>query len=72
MARREELTNEPWALMKPLMPMPPRRPEGRGRPWREARELLNAIRWILRRGAHGQDVPARFPPDPPGPRRFQP
>lgn len=35
MARREELTDEQWAILEPLMPPLPRRPNGRGRPWRE-------------------------------------
>jgi transposase len=47
MARREELTNEQWALINPLLPVP-RRADGRGRPWRDGREVLNGILWILR------------------------
>jgi transposase len=71
MARREALTNEQWALIKPLMPEPPRRPDGRGRPWRDAREVLNGILWILRSGARWQDLPERFPPYQTCHRRFQ-
>jgi len=51
MARREELTNEHWALMNPLIPELPRRIDGRGRPWRDARAVLNGCLWILRSGA---------------------
>jgi transposase len=71
MARREDLTNAQWAIIKPLMPVPPRRADGRGRPWREAREVLNGILWILRSGARWQDLPERFPPYQTCHRRFQ-
>ena len=71
MARREELTNEQWAILKPLIPEPPHRTDGRGRPWRDAREVLNGILWILRSGARWQDLPERFPPYQTCHRRFQ-
>ena len=51
MARREELTNEQWAVIEPFMPDPPCRTDGRGRPWRDSREVMNGILWILRSGA---------------------
>jgi transposase len=51
MARREELTDDRWALIQPPIPVPPRRLNGRGRPWRDAREPLNGTLWILRSGA---------------------
>jgi transposase len=69
MARREELTNEQWAMIKPLIPVPPRRSDGHGRPWRDACEVLNGILWILRSGAQARlaralpalpDLPCRF------------
>lgn len=71
MARREELTEEQWALLAPLIPTPPRRSDGRGRPWRASREVLNGILWILRSGARWQDLPERFPPYQTCHRRFQ-
>jgi len=71
MARREELTDEQWAIIKPLIPEPLRRADGRGRPWRDAREVLNGILWILRSGARWQDLPERFPPYQTCHRRFQ-
>jgi transposase len=70
MARREALTNAQWTLITPLLPEPPRRTDGRGRPWRDAREVLNGILWILRSGARWQDLPERFPPYQPCHRRF--
>jgi transposase len=71
MARREELTDEPWTIIQPLIPKPPCRADGRGRPWRDAREVLNGILWILRSGARWQDLPERFPPYHTCHRRFQ-
>jgi transposase len=71
MARREELTDEQWTIIQPLIPEPPRRPDGRGRPWRDARAVLNGILWILRSGARWQDLPERFPPYQTCHRRFQ-
>ena len=71
MARREELPDEQWAIINPLIPEPPRRADRRGRPWREAREGLNGILWILRSGARWQDLPERFPPYQTCHRRFQ-
>jgi transposase len=66
-----DLTDEQWATLKPLMPTPPRRPDGRGRPWRDARAVLNGILWILRTGAQWKDLPARYPPYQTCHRRFQ-
>ena len=71
MARREELTDEQWALIEPLIPELPRREDGRGRPWRDTREVMNGVLWILRSGARWQDLPGRFPPYQTCHRRFQ-
>ena len=71
MARREELTEEQWARIAPLIPALPRRSDGRGRPWRGNREVLNGILWILRSGARWQDLPERFPSYQTCHRRFQ-
>jgi transposase len=69
--RGEELTDEQWALIGPLIPEPPRREDGRGRPWRETREVIKGVLWILRSGARWQDLPERFPPYQTCHRRFQ-
>lgn len=66
-----ELTNAQWQVVAPLIPEPPRRPDGRGRPWRPAREILDGILWILRTGAPWRDLPARYPPYQTCHRRFQ-
>ena len=66
-----DLTNEQWAILEPLIPEPPRRADGRGRPWRPSREVLNGILWILRTGAPWKDMPERYPPYQTCHRRFQ-
>jgi transposase len=38
------------------------REDGRGRPWRDPRDVLNGILWILRTGAPRNDLPDRYPP----------
>ena len=69
--RGEELTDEQWAIIDPLIPEPPRREDGRGRPWRDTREVINGVLWILRSGSRWQDLPERFPPYQTCHRRFQ-
>ena len=71
MARREELQEEQWALVEPLLPKRPRRADGRGRPRCEDRAVLNGILWILRSGARWKDLPDRFPSYQTCHRRFQ-
>src|SRR5215217_2906798 len=59
-----DLTDEQWEVLEPLIPDPPRREDGRGRPWRDPRDVLNGILWILRTGAPWKDLPQRYPPYP--------
>jgi transposase len=66
-----DLTDEQWKLLEPLIPQPPRRQDGRGRPWRDPREVLNGILWVLRTGAPWKDMPERYPPYQTCHRRFQ-
>ena len=70
MARREELTDEQWALIASLFEKTDEI-RTRGRPPRSAREVLNGVLWILRSGARWQDLPERFPPYQTCHRRFQ-
>ena len=63
-----DLTEEQWALLEPLIPKPPRR---RGRPWRNAREVLNGMLWVLRTGAPWRNLPEHYPPYQTCHRRFQ-
>jgi transposase len=71
MARREELNDEQWVVIEPLLPAALKREDGKGRPRRDDREVLNGILWILRSGARWQDLPPRFPPYQTCHRRFQ-
>jgi transposase len=66
-----DLTDEQWDVLKPLILVPPRRPDGRGRPWLDPRAVLNGILWILRTGAPWKDLPPRYPPYQTCHRRFQ-
>ena len=71
MASGEELTDEQWLTVEALLPELPRRSDGRGRPWRSQREVLNGVLWILRSGARWKDLPERFPPYQTCHRRYQ-
>lgn len=71
MAAAEELTNEQWLTVEALLPELPRRSDGRGRPWRSQREVLNGVLWILRSGARWKDLPGCFPPYQTCHRRYQ-
>ena len=66
-----DLTDEQWDVLQPLIVEPPRRADGRGRPRRDPREVLNGILWILRTGAQWADLPDRYPPYQTCHRRFQ-
>ena len=55
MARRYELSDEQFALIKPLLPAPTR-----GAPRADDRTTLNGIFWKLCSGAPWRDVPARY------------
>ena len=66
-----DLKDAQWSILEPLIPKPHTRPDGRGRPWRHAREVLNGILWVLRTGAPWQDIPDRYPSPATCHRRFQ-
>ncbi len=57
-----DLTDAQWERVAPLIPNPPRRKDGRGRPRRERREVLAGVLWILRTGAQWAELPRRYPP----------
>ena len=44
-----DLTDEQWAMLEPLLlPDPPKRADRWGRQWRQAREVLDGVLWVLR------------------------
>jgi transposase len=65
-----DLTDKQWAIIEPLFE-PKRRKDGRGRPWRDPRDVLNGVLWVLRTGAPWKDLPDRYPPYQTCHRRFQ-
>jgi len=56
-----DLTDAQWAILDDLIPKPERREDGRGRPWKDRRAVLNGVLWVLRTGAPWGDVPKRYP-----------
>jgi transposase len=67
-----DLTDVQWEQVRPLVEFGQRRrADNRGRPWREARPLLNGMLWVLRTGAPWHDLPARYGPYQTCHRRFQ-
>jgi transposase len=56
-----DLTDAQWRLIEPLIPVPPRRADGRGRPRCNPREVMNGILWVMRTGAAWADIPSRYP-----------
>ena len=65
-----DLTDAQWAVLDPLF-RPRRRSDGRGRPWRDTRAVVNGVLWVLRTGAPWHDLPDRYPPYQTCHRRFQ-
>ena len=56
----DDLTDEEWILVQPLLPTGPR---GQGRkPKYTRREMLNAIFYVLRTGCSWRHIPKDFPP----------
>lgn len=56
--RGTRLTDKEWARLRPLLP-----DDGhRGRQWREHRTVVEAILWVLTRGASRRDLPEEFGP----------
>lgn len=66
-----ELTDLQWAILDALIPEPLCRKDGRGRPWKSRRSVLNGILWVLRTGAPWADLPERYPSYQTCHRRFQ-
>lgn len=65
------LTDKQWEKLKDLIPDGPKRADGKGRPWRDKREVLEGILWILKTGAQWSHLPPIYPPYQTCHRRFQ-
>ena len=68
-----DLTDEQWDAIKGCFPGRERKrtsPKG-GRPWRDPRDVINGVLWVLRTGAPWADLPRRYPPPATCHRRFQ-
>lgn len=67
-----DLTDVQWERIRPLVEFgQQRRADHRGRPWRDARQVLNGMLWVLRTGAPWHDLPGRYGPYQTCHRRFQ-
>lgn len=56
--RGGELTDTAWARIEPFLP----RADGRGRRWRDHRQVANGILWRLRSDRPWRDIPDRYGP----------
>ena len=59
---RYELSQRQWELIQDELPRPSLRGDGKGRPSRSDREVLNGIFWILCSGSPWRDLPAKYAP----------
>ena len=68
-----DLTDEQWIAIKEAFPEREQERPGEqgGRPWRDPRDVVNGVLWILRTGAPWADLPRRYPPPTTCHRRFQ-
>jgi transposase len=66
-----DLTDAQWEILNTLIPESAPHRDGRGRPWKDRRAVLNGILWVLRTGAPWADVPNRYPSYQTCHRRFQ-
>ncbi len=57
-----ELSDKQWEKFKDLVPGGVRRSDGKGRPWRDKRDVPEGILWIVGTGAPWKDLPERYPP----------
>ena len=70
-ATARDLTDQNWEILDDLIPEPKHRQDGRGRPWKSRRAVLNGILWVLRTGAPWADLPRCYPSYQTCHRRFQ-
>ena len=70
MQGRWEVSDEQWALLEPIL-QSKRRSDGKGRPPKDPRTVLNGVLWILGTGAQWRELPKKYPPYQTCHRRFQ-
>ena len=58
------INRRPMETADPLIPKPMRQRDGRGRPWRSRRSVLNGILWVLRTGGPWAYLPDQYPSVP--------
>ena len=68
---QNDLTDDQWKILDQLIPKPAKRHDGRGRPWKSRRSVMNGVLWVLRTGAPWADLPDRYPSFQTCQRRFQ-
>lgn len=56
------LSDREWMVLEPFVPKAKRRRDGKGRPRRDPREVMNAIVWILFSGSPWYLLPKEYPP----------
>jgi transposase len=54
---RHQLSQAQWRLLQPWLPR-----SGRGGPYKDHQQIINAILWRLHTGAPWRDVPSRYGP----------
>ena len=65
------ITEQQWEFLEPLFPEDELARGRPGRPFRNARDVLEGVLWVLRTGAQWNEMPKRFPPYQTCHRRFQ-
>jgi len=57
-----DLTDEQWDAIRSCFPSRERKRTTKkgGRPWRDPRDVINGVMWVLRSGAHWHDLPERY------------
>lgn len=56
--KRHELSNEQWSIIADFFPAE----RGKGRPYRNHRQMVNGLLWILHTGSPWRDLPERYGP----------
>ncbi len=65
------LTDDQWQKIEPLLPALPMRADGRGRYWKDSRQFLDGILWVLHVGTPWAALPrSEYPPYQTCHRRF--